>query len=431
MLTDRFGNMLSTHSIAARDAYVEGCDLLFALWPGAKEAFAGAVAEDPNFALAHVAAARTAAGAGDMAGVQTSLAAAKAAGASLTGREAGHLNFFALMLSGQSAAAIAAARSHLGEWPRDAMVVNDYAPIVGLLGMSGRPGLKREQELAMDAFAHHYQGDWWYMAHHAMAISEMGRHGEALELAERSLAARRQNAWAAHSRAHVAYEQGEADGARTFLADWLEDYPNKGGLYGHLAWHLAIAQLGAGNTEAASKLFAATVAPGVHTGHPRTQIVDATQFLCRWELAGNPRDQAGWQALDALAHRLQPKATSHFVDWHIALADAMAGDNAALEARLTDVSAMIRAGRYPEGSLLPDTVRGLAAFARGDYAAAAAVLTPLLVETERLAGSRAQLDLIEFATLHACAALGRHDEMQHVLAARRPGPVGIPVASVY
>ena len=109
----------------------------------------------------------------------------------------------------------------------------------------------------------------------------------------------------------------------------------------------------------------------------------------------------------------------------------MAGDNAALEARLTDVSAMIRAGRYPEGSLLPDTVRGLAAFARGDYAAAAAVLTPLLVETERLAGSRAQLDLIEFATLHACAALGRHDEMQHVLAARRPGPVGIPVASVY
>ncbi len=29
MLMDRYGNALSTSSQAARDAYVEGCDLLF------------------------------------------------------------------------------------------------------------------------------------------------------------------------------------------------------------------------------------------------------------------------------------------------------------------------------------------------------------------------------------------------------------------
>ena len=38
MPEDRFGNPLSTTSAAARDAYVEGCDLQLALWAGADAA---------------------------------------------------------------------------------------------------------------------------------------------------------------------------------------------------------------------------------------------------------------------------------------------------------------------------------------------------------------------------------------------------------
>jgi hypothetical protein len=61
VLEDRYGNSLSTASQAARDAYVEGCDLLFAFWPGGDEAFARATAADPNFALAHLGGAQFAA----------------------------------------------------------------------------------------------------------------------------------------------------------------------------------------------------------------------------------------------------------------------------------------------------------------------------------------------------------------------------------
>ena len=39
MLYDRFDNQVTTSSEAARDAYISGCDLLLALWPGAAEAF--------------------------------------------------------------------------------------------------------------------------------------------------------------------------------------------------------------------------------------------------------------------------------------------------------------------------------------------------------------------------------------------------------
>ena len=53
MLTDRYGLALSTASAAARDAYVEAADLALTLYPGAVEAFDRAIAADPGFALAH------------------------------------------------------------------------------------------------------------------------------------------------------------------------------------------------------------------------------------------------------------------------------------------------------------------------------------------------------------------------------------------
>jgi hypothetical protein len=39
MLADRYDLPLSTASAAARDAYVEGCDLALTVYPGAVEAF--------------------------------------------------------------------------------------------------------------------------------------------------------------------------------------------------------------------------------------------------------------------------------------------------------------------------------------------------------------------------------------------------------
>jgi hypothetical protein len=58
MLKDRYGLALSTSSPASRDAYVEGCDLVLMLCPGAAAAFDRAIVADPGFALAHAGRAR-------------------------------------------------------------------------------------------------------------------------------------------------------------------------------------------------------------------------------------------------------------------------------------------------------------------------------------------------------------------------------------
>src|SRR5215475_11375498 len=129
MFEDRYGNRLSTSSHVARDAYVEGCDLLFAFWPGGQEAFARATAADPDFALAHLGTAQFAAMEGDIPALQAAIADASSA-TSVTEREASQRHFFGLMLSAQPDAASDAARDHLARWPLDGIVMHNYATIL-------------------------------------------------------------------------------------------------------------------------------------------------------------------------------------------------------------------------------------------------------------------------------------------------------------
>ena len=88
--------------------------------------------------------------------------------------------------------------------------------------------------------------------------------------------------------------------------------------------------------------------------------------------------------------------------------------------------ANIRA-EYPSGSYLPALANGFAAFERGDFSSAIETLAPLAGENERVGGSRAQHDLIEFTLLRAYLGANRLSEARHLLSARRPGASGVPV----
>jgi len=83
MLADRYDLPLSTAYAAARDAYVEGCDLALTLYPGAVEAFDRAIAADPGFALAHAGKAQVLMREGTVAAARAALAAANRRSATL------------------------------------------------------------------------------------------------------------------------------------------------------------------------------------------------------------------------------------------------------------------------------------------------------------------------------------------------------------
>ena len=102
----------------------------------------------------------------------------------------------------------------------------------------------------------------------------------------------------------------------------------------------------------------------------------------------------------------------------------------ALDDRARQMEAIARDGRYPSGSYLPTLARGFAAFERGDFSAAIAAFSPLTGDYERIGGSRAQHDLIEFTLLKAYLDAGRLEEARQMLGARRPGASGVPVTGV-
>src|SRR5271163_590232 len=225
MLTDRHDLPLSTASSVGRDAYVQGCEAKLTIYPGAIEAFDRAIAADPGFALAHAAKAHALLERGNAAAARESMAAANSLAAGLTAREASHIAFFHLLTTGDTEAALTAVQAHLNAWPRDAMVLGTTAFTNGLIGSSGRAGQKRALLDLLDTLAPSYGDDWWFTAHHGMALSENGQHAAAGPKIDRSLGRNPNNPWAAHARAHLSYEEGDPNAARGFLASWLITYP--------------------------------------------------------------------------------------------------------------------------------------------------------------------------------------------------------------
>ncbi|MFZ4411066.1 MAG: hypothetical protein ACOYOH_27235 [Paracraurococcus sp.] len=428
MQTDRYGLALDTASAAAAEAYRAGAERLLSMYPGADALFDDAIAADPGFGLARIARARAFQMAEDAAATRTALAAATAL--DLPPRGASQARIVRLMLEGQGAAALAAVRAHLAEWPCDALVLSTTANQTGLIGLSGLAG--REEDLAdlLDGLAPQYGDDWWFGAHRGMALSEVGRRAEAARILDRSYAGNPRNGYIAHSIGHLHYESGDHAGAVAFLRGWLPGYPRAGRLHGHLHWHLALSELAAGNVAEGFRLYTEAFAAEEYHAPARLKLTDGAAFLWRAELAGHPRDPDHWRAMHEFAQAVAPRPGMPLADWHVVLTQAVVGDTAGLAARAEAMAALTAAGRYPAGPAIIALAQAFAAMVRGDFAAAIDAIEPLLAERERIGGSRAQVDLVEATLLKAYLGAGRLEEMRALLAARRPGAAELPVAGV-
>jgi tetratricopeptide (TPR) repeat protein len=430
MLKDRYDLALTTGSAAARDAYVQASGLALTFYPGAVEAYDRAIAADPGFALAHADKAQVLIRQGEVGAARAALAAAKGLASDVSEREASHIGLFALVFAGQTEAAISALHAHLEAWPRDALVVATAANPNGLIGGSGHIGQKRQIAVLMDRLAPNYGDDFWFVSYHAMALSEDGQLGVARAKIERSVATNPNNAHGAHGFAHICYENGDLDTGRTFLSSWLATYPREAFFYGHLSWHLSLFEIQAGNWTEASRIYHDALAFHRHSGGPQQKVSDGAAFLWRSELAGRPRDTAAWRALHGYANDLLPQPGNGLADLHVILAQVVMRDEAAPDARARQIEALAREGRYPSGSYLPALADGFVAFERGDFSSAIETLAQLAGDSERIGGSRAQHDLIEFTLLKAYLGANRLSEARHLLGVRRPGASGVPVLGV-
>ena len=80
--------------------------------------------------------------------------------------------------------------------------------------------------------------------------------------------------------------------------------------------------------------------------------------------------------------------------------------------------------------MIPAVSRGFAAFEGRDFSATIAALEPIAGELERIGGSRAQLDLVEFTLLKAYLAANRPDGARRMMNGRGRGSPQLPIAGL-
>ncbi|SDJ26777.1 hypothetical protein SAMN05216338_104447 [Bradyrhizobium sp. Rc2d] len=408
-LEDRYGLPLSTTSDAAASAYREGVDLMLAGWTGTVEALEGAIAADPDFALAHIARARVHAfyQQGDLARSKAAVARERAAKRG-TERERSHVETLALAIEGRLPEAMAAMRKHVETWPRDALVLSLPLGAFGLFAFSGMADHDRARHELCASVAQHYGEDWWFLTMYGWAMTENGDVAHGRSVTERGFNLRRANAHAAHAVLHAMFEDGAIDDADRLVDDWIPTYDRAGILHGHIRWHQALGALEHGDGARALSIYADVLQPSVTQAPPLNAVTDGASLLWRLSAYGHAVPEALWRDADAAAQKLFPKSGLPFADVHMALFAAATQNHKALAARLAVIEQRLADGKLPAGPVVPAICRALLAFADEDYRACVQTLAPVLTDVVRIGGSHAQRELIEDTYV---VALMRSDEL--------------------
>ena len=418
MLSDCYGLSLSTSSQIARDNYVMGADSILSAVPGAQAHLERTLEADPDFALAHIALARTMFLVAQVPQARTLAARARELAMRTTPREQSHVNAIALAIEGKAPDALAATHAHVAQYPLDAMALAPATGVFGLFGFSGHQ--QREEELLelLRGLSPHYGADWWFLGAFAFAACESGRLDEAWDLIEQSLAGNPRNAHGAHIRAHVLYEKGEPERASGYLEGWMPGYAKEGLMHCHLSWHVTLLALELGQLARAWDVYAADVHPGGAWGPPLNVATDAPSFLWRSELAGQLRRPELWRDVNQFVGNSFPKAALAFTDVHHAVACAATGDAAGLERLIGEMREQLAASKQPAGQVVATLAEAFGAFARSDWNGAIALFEQALPETVRIGGSRAQRDLVEHTMVAAYLRAGRADDARRMIVRR-------------
>src|SRR5664279_199686 len=289
---DRYGLPISTVSSEAAESYRGGIDLMLSSWPGAAEAFERAVADDPDFALSHIARARLHSfyqqgeAARQRAAMARDLVQRRG-----TERERSHVETLALAIEGRSAPALSSALKHLETWPRDAVVMSLPLGAFGLFAFSGMADHDQARQDLCERYATDYGDDWWFLANHGWAMTENGQVAKGRAMTERAFAMRRNNAYAVHALLHAMFEDGSVADADALIAHWIGSYDRSGILHGHICWHQALGALDRGDAARALAIYTDALQPVVNAAPPLNAMSDCASLL--WRLSADGHAVAG------------------------------------------------------------------------------------------------------------------------------------------
>ena len=328
MFETRTGNRLTSESSEAADLYQEAVDLILGSESGASETLDKALQLDKDFALAAAARYYVAKDVGEPdAEVYRELA--EQASLNATGWEREHIDVLIGMID-QPDATRAKALAYIETTPADLLVISQIA---GNLLFYGGPKKLDAVLNVLESVEEALGNDWAFLARLGFAASEAGQRKRGRELIERALDIRPQALYSIHALAHMLHDDGAAEESAKLLQDWLEVHGSgarEGQMYGHVQWHLALAEWQIGDRDAAMQRYLEFCAPETTTCGPILTLADCGGFLLRDYLQSGQTSPLG---NDVLKHieRVWGMIGHPFIALHVAGLFATAGDTDGLK----------------------------------------------------------------------------------------------------
>jgi len=390
MIDARSGQPVTTDSGAAASQYQLAVDRILGSETGAAEALDRALELDGGFALALAARYMLARDAGSTDADEYRKRAILAAETALPWERHHITALFALLEDPYGH--LAATEAYLAANSRDLLVVSQLCGYLIFYG--GERKLERVRHI-MESVDPRLQDDWACLARLGFAASEAGDQRRGRELVERALEQRPQAPYVIHSYAHVLHDQGRPEESLELLGTWLDEYrasAEGGAMYGHVQWHLAVAEWQLGLVEQARQRYERYCAPEVTRCGPVLTLADCGGLLLREYLrSGTVRPVS--VAVSALYSRFGSMISHPFVALHLAGIQASAGDHAALERTRTAIEA---AQPGDQARLALTLVEAVSRFAGGRYNDAADTLARVSAEQRiGIGGSRVERMLVD------------------------------------
>jgi hypothetical protein len=422
MQHDKHGLALSTDSAEAAAAFDRTLDGFLKYRTDTPQHLKQALAADPQFGLAHCLQ-----GYFGMLGFKEALvpraadAARKALqwSASATPRELAHVEALEAWIAGDLDRMLAVWEGILAQHPHDVLAFrlahfNAFwlgrpkemrASVDRIYPRWGRDLPGWGTVLACRCFAYEEAGDY--------SAEPDGRESVTLDPAD---------LWGAHAVAHVLEMQGRSADGIQWLRGLEPHWGEANNVAHHLWWHQALFHLERGQFEDVLNLYDRRfrdLASALTTAQPDLyiDIQNAVSMLFRLERQGVAVGNRWVEIADKAEARIGDHRSA-FTLPHWMMALAAAGRHAAAR-RMLEALADYGRGRGTLARVVGDVARPICeaviAHRNGDFAAALAVMRPVLGEMHRLGGSHAQQDLLAQLYLDCALKAGQADDVRMML----------------
>jgi tetratricopeptide (TPR) repeat protein len=428
MATDIRGNALSCD--AATAAKLDAAFVKFHTYQADPvAALDEVIAAQPDCVMAHAVRAGIIATATDKAfdaELRTSLARAEALAARANPRERRYIAAARLWADGELHAATEQWGRAAIENPRDLVAVQlaqlgDY-----FLGHSRM--LRDRVARVLPAWGEGVPGHGYLLGMFAFGLEECGDFATAEAAGRRAVALDPRDGWAVHAVAHVMEMQGRAEEGAAFLAATSPGWAPDNLFAFHNWWHLALFRIEQADIAGALALFDERISAGGFGS--ALEAIDGSALLWRlWVLGHDVGDR--WGRLASAWQARIGDGIYAFNDVHAMMVFVGTGDEAAQREVLRTLDRAAEGGGT--NAMMARQVglplaRGLAAFGRGDHAAAVAEILPLRGVADRFGGSHAQRDVLSWTLCEAAIRAGDAAMARAMVAERLALKEGSPVA---